>query len=194
MLIVNIVRSLPDTPHVLMATIVRGYQPVPRFWHTSLQIGSQVIVHSGVTREYSKTKQSLANAVDIFDPYEEQWKQTNVTGQTPTPGVRKTASASIKNDLFMFGGETDGQFYNSLHRLRNCSHWVEVCSQNTSTESPMAKCGAGMVAFGNNLAVFGGYGIPHGPTQPGSFIKDTRYNDGGGWTNELHIYNLNDGV
>ena len=59
----------------------------------------------------------------------------------------------------------------------------------------MAKDGAGMVAFSDNLAVFGGYGIPHGPTQPGSsFIGDTGYTDGGGWTNELHVYNLKDGM
>ena len=57
----------------------------------------------------------------------------------------------------------------------------------------MAKEGARMVAFDYKLAVIGGYGVPHGPIQAGSsFIEDTRPTapDGGGWTNEFHIWNL----
>ena len=58
----------------------------------------------------------------------------------------------------------------------------------------MPKAGCGMIAFGDCLGVFGGYGIPRGPTQPGSFIKNNNYTDGGGWTNEFHLYNLTDGM
>lgn len=60
----------------------------------------------------------------------------------------------------------------------------------------MAKEGAGMVAFDDNLAIFGGYGKPHGLTQPGSlnFIKDLRHTSGVGWTNEFHKYSLKDSM
>ena len=51
-----------------------------------------------------------------------------------------------------------------------------------------------LLAFGDNLALLGRYGLPHGPPQPGSFLmKNTRFADGRGWTNELHIYSLKQG-
>ena len=43
----------------------------------------------------------------------------------------------------------------------------------------MPKAVCGMIAFGDCLGVFGGYGIPREPTQPGSFIKNNNYTDGG---------------
>ena len=55
----------------------------------------------------------------------------------------------------------------------------------------MRKSGSGMVALGDYLGVFGGYGEPQGPTQPGSFIK-SRWSSNG-WTNEFHIYHLKEG-
>ena len=57
----------------------------------------------------------------------------------------------------------------------------------------MPKSICGMIAFGNSLGVFGGYGVPRGSTQPQSFIKNTDYTSGIGWTNEFHIYNLSEG-
>ena len=57
----------------------------------------------------------------------------------------------------------------------------------------MSKSICGMIAFGNSLGVFGGYGVPRGSTEPQSFIKNTDYTSGIGWTNEFHIYNLSEG-
>ena len=54
----------------------------------------------------------------------------------------------------------------------------------------------GIVHFHHDkpLAVIGGYGIPTGPTQPGSsFVKSTRYTEGRGWTNEIHIFDIHQG-
>ena len=50
-----------------------------------------------------------------------------------------------------------------------------------------------MIAFGNSLGVFGGYGVPRGPMEPQSFVTDTDFKDGSGVTNEFHIYNLSEG-
>ena len=174
----------------------RGYEPIPRLLHTSSRIGSKVLVHSGVTKDNSaKNKQRLASLVDVFDSYTKLWQQKKVTGETPVPGICSVASASINDDLFTFGGHDGSTYFNSLHKLKDVSQWFELCPQNESEDSPMAKIGAGMVAFGDDLAVIGGYGTPHGPTQPGSsFIRDTRHEDGRGWTNEIHTYNLKNGV
>ena len=59
---------------------------------------------------------------------------------------------------------------------------------------PMKKCGSGMIVYDSKLVLFGGLGIPSGPTQPGSeFIVKESDTDGLGWTNELHTYNLKEG-
>ena len=58
----------------------------------------------------------------------------------------------------------------------------------------MPKVGCGMISIKDSLVVFGGYGRPRGP---GSFMKNTRSTGGDGqcgWTNELHIYHLKEGV
>ena len=37
--------------------------------------------------------------------------------------------------------------------------------------------------------------LPHGPSQPGSrFVQNTRFTGGRGWTNELHLFNLTNGM
>jgi len=171
----------------------RRHEPMPRMLHTACQTGSKTLVHGGLTRDFSEnTKRRLARVVEVYDTYTESWQQKEVTGEAPAPGVHLAASASVDDDLFTFGGVDSSRWFNTLHVLKHATQWVELCPQNDRAESPMAKSGAGMVAFGNNLAVFGGYGIPHGPTQPGSsFIKDV---GGRGWTNEFHIYNLEDGM
>ena len=165
---------------------------MPRMGHRACQTGSKTLVHSGLTKDFSeKTKRRLARVVELYDSYTEVWQQKEVTGE-PAPGVHAAASASVDDDLFTFGGFVGGRLSDTLHVLKRATQWIELCPQNDRAGSPMAKWGAEMVAFGNNLAVFGGYGIPHGPTQPGSsFIKHA---GGGGWTNEFHTYSLEDGM
>ena len=84
--------------------------------------------------------------------------------------------------------------YNSLHKLSRTSdgyHCCELPAAQREGEGPMRKYGSGMVAFSNYLGVFGGFGEPQGPTQPGSFITHSFVS--GGWTNEFHIYHLKEG-
>ena len=59
----------------------------------------------------------------------------------------------------------------------------------------MRKAGCGMVSFlQDKLAMFGGYGIPIGTTQPGAiFTKNTDFKDGRGWSNELHVLTIIEG-
>ena len=170
------------------------YEPLPRFWHISSRVGSKVVVQGGRTKDFSENRrQHLSSVVEIFDPYSESWEQRPVTGDAPSPGTYDAASASLHDDLFSFGGYDGSQFFNTLRRLNTenlC--WSQVSPQNADG-APMPKWGCGMIAFGNGLGVFGGYGVPRGPTEPRSFIKYTRSTDGRGWTNEFHIYNLSQG-
>ena len=171
------------------------YEPLPRSWHISECIGSKVLVQGGRTKDFSeKSRQHLSTVVEIFDPYSELWEQKHFKGDGPLPGTYGSASASLHDDLFSFGGLCDDNPFNTLHRLDTKTwHWYQLSPLNADGV-PMPKVGCGMISFRNCLGVFGGLGIPRGPTEPHSFMKKTRFADGRGWTNEFHIYNLSEGM
>ena len=174
------------------------YEPLPRFDHISESVGSKVLVQGGVTKDFSeKSQQHLTSVVEIFDPYSELWEQRQVTGDAPSPGTRAAACASLHDDLFSFGG-LDGceKEQNTLHRLDTKTwRYCQLSAQNAEG-APMPKLSCRMISFRDSLAVFGGYGIPRGPTEPQSFIKNrsTSFTDGSGWTNEFHIYSVTEGI
>ena len=167
------------------------YEPLPRFYHVSQSVGSKLLVQGGRTKDFSeKSRQHLSSVVETFDPYSKLWEQRQVEGDAPLPGTYGGASASLYDDLFSFGGWDDKKYLNAVRRLDSKTWgWCQLSPQNAEG-APMPKASCGMISFGDNLGVFGGYGIPRGPTEPRSFIKDTRYTDGSGWTNEFHIYHL----
>ena len=171
-----------------------NYEPLPRFCHISCRVGRKVVVQGGLTKDFSeKSRRHFSSVVEIFDPYSESWEQRPVTGDAPSPGTYGAASASLHDDLFSFGGSDGSQRFNTLRRLdteKLC--WSQVSPQNADG-APMPKFGCGIIALGSGLGVFGGYGVPRGPTEPQSFIQSTKFTDGRGWTNEFHIYNLSQG-
>lgn len=173
-------------------------EPMPRCYHTSVQVANKIVVYSGRTLDDSEqTRKRLASVVEVFNPYSEGWKATQSKGETPVNGVCGGASASLGDHLFTYGGKgDDGKFLDTLHQLSTKDYkWRELSFLNSKCESPMPKQGAAMVACGGNLALFGGYGIPHSHAQSGSsFIKNTFSSDGSGYTNEFHIYHLDEGM
>ena len=171
------------------------YEPVPRLHHISGCVGSIVLVQGGQTKDFSeKIRQHLTSVVEVFDPYSELWEQKQVKGDGPEPGIYAAASVSLHGDLFTFGGLFNGKLSNTLHRLDTKTwSWHQVSPLNADG-APMPKCGCGMISFRDGLGVFGGYAIPLGPTEAQSFLKDSRYTNGRGWTNEFHIYNLSEGI
>ena len=176
-----------------------NYEPMPRFLHISAQVAKKIAVYSGRTAGDSvENRKSLQSIVELYDPHTEKWEAKRCTGEAPVPGLYAAASASSSDALYTYGGrDGDGKFVNSLHRLSaNTFRWSELSRRNKGGVSPIAKSGVGMAVCGDMLAVLGGYGIPHGPTQRAgsSFIKDTSKSDGRGWTNEFHIYHLNEGT
>ena len=169
------------------------YEPLPRFDHVSQSVGSKVVVQGGRTKDFSeKTRQHLTSVVETLDPYSELWEQRQVEGDAPSPGTCRAASTSINNDLYTFGGSDGRDYFNTLHKLDTKTwHW---CQLSHAEGAPMPKFGCRMISIKDSLVVFGGYGVPRGPAEPGSFMKNTRFTDGRGWTNELHIYHLKEGV
>ena len=169
------------------------YEPLPRFFHVSQSVGSKVLVQGGRTKDFSvKSRRHLSSVVETFEPYSQLWERRQVEGDAPLPGTYGAASTSLHDDLFTFGG-WDGRnlFSGGLHRLDTKTwRWCQLSPQNAEG-APMPKCGCGMISFGERLGVFGGHGLPRGPTEPQSFIGST---DGRGWTNEFHIYHLKEGV
>ena len=175
----------------------KAYEPSPRWGHYAAPVGGRCLLWGGRVPHFSASgRKKLASTVDIFDPYLEVWEQQATSGVSP-PGLLDGVCASLLGQLYSFGGHNGASFRNSLHTLDPTSlEWSELRVLNQA-DGPMRKYGCGMVSYnGDRLALFGGYGIPTGPTQPGAtFTEDTSYTtDGRGWSNELHIFNVNEGM
>ena len=171
----------------------KAYEPSPRYGHYAAPVGGRCLLWGGRVPDFGRKK--LALTVEIFDPYLEVWEQQATSGDSP-PGLEDGACASLLGQLYSFGGTDGASYYNSLHTLDPTSlEWNELRVLNQA-DGPMRKHGCGMVSYnGDRLALFGGYGIPTGPTQPGAtFTKNTIYTDGRGWSNELHIFNVTEGM
>ena len=139
----------------------------------------------------------LASSIETFNTFNEKWEQKGTTGLAP-PGLNSGVCTTVSESLYHFGGYDGHSESNSLHCLNSVTfEWTQVHSQKAH-DQPMRKFGCGMTAYHKEdttyLAIFAGHGIPHGPTQPGaSFVQNTGYSDGSGWTNELHLFNLTNG-
>ena len=178
------------------------YVPMPRHSHASAQIEDGVLVYSGWTHDQSEeTKYHLASVAEVFDPLQNKWEAKKTFGSTPDVGVKYQICASANNCLYTYGGWGENKTpVKSLHQLNTEKmRWCQLSSRSAEEEpaTPMAKHSGGMIAYGNELALLGGYGRPHDleALQTGSsFILNTNHNDGRGWTNEFHIYNLEKGI
>ena len=176
--------------------LTKLYEPSPRFLHGAAPVGGRCYLWGGRVQDFSESgRRKLASTVEIFDPYLETWEKHPTTG-VPPPGLCGGACTSLLDSLYWFGGGDGSSRYNSLHRLDTTTlEWREQQPLNKAG-GPMRKVGCGMVSFlQDKLAIFGGYGIPTGPTQPGAmFTKDPKFTDGRGWSNELHVFNITEGM
>lgn len=175
------------------------YEPLPREYHTSAPVASKVLVYSGRTQDDSvQNRERLQSIVELYDPHTRRWEAKQCTGEAPVLGVYNAASAWSNDVLYMYGGRGgDRKLVNSLYQMSAGTYcWSKLSPKNTTCDSPIPKCGVGMVACGDNLALLGGFGLPHGHIQAGSsFIKKySLATDGRGWTNEFHIFHLKEGM
>ena len=143
----------------------------------------------GRTNDFRKEKSELTSSVHSFDPYLEFWDVKKSSG-VPPPGLYGGACASAGHYVYLYGGTDGSRHQSSLHQLDTKSWtWKQL-----SSAGPIRKMRCGMVVCESKLVLLGGYGFPSGPTQPGAeFIKNSRFTDCRGWTNEVHIFDLKEG-
>ena len=162
-------------------------EPSPRFSQLSAVVEGKLCVYGGITKDFLKKKSGLASSVHSFDGLLQSWSSEDTGGDVPLPGLYHGACAYSGQHVYVYGGSDGSTPQGFLHQL-DTRTWT--WKQQSST-GPMRKAGCKMVAYDSNLVLFGGYGIPSGPTQPGTeFVKSSNYTDGRGWTNELHTFDL----
>ena len=165
-------------------------EPSPRYYHFSAAVEGQLYVYGGHTKDYKKEKSSLASKVHLFNPSLESWQERRPEGLPPPPGIYSGACASVGHHAYFYGGYDGTERHGSLYQLNTSTF---IWSKN-STAGPMKKSGCKMISSDDNLILFGGFGLPSGPIQPGAeFVKSTKFTDGRGWTNELHTFSLRRG-
>ena len=177
----------------------KSYEPAARGGHISFSIKGKLYTWGGVTHDNDESSMILANNIDQFDPYIEVWSRLNTEG-SPQPGRNGAASALLGEQLYTYGGTQDvgkDMYAGVLSYLDLDTLTWSLVSPAGNDGAPMKKTGCGMVHLSQDkLAVIGGYGIPIDPTQPqvgSTFVKHTRFTDGRGWTNEIHLFDLNQG-
>ena len=164
-------------------------EPSPRFAHFSAVVEGQVYAYGGRTKDFKKERSCLASTVHFFNLWRESWQERRPKGISPL-GLHGGACASAGHHVYFYGGFDGTERHGSLHQLNTSTLTWSILS----TTGPMMKSRCRMINHDNQLLLFGGYGIPSGPTQPGAeFVKNVNNPDGRGWTNALHTFCLNEG-
>ena len=111
--------------------------------------------------------------------------QLQTTGCPPKRLYNGGCCVSPSCDLYVYDGD-------GLYKLSS-EKWSQL-SVESDVNGPMKKYHCRMVHFNKKkVAVIGGAGLPPASLQPGaSFIKDERYSDGRGWTNEIHVFDTDE--
>ena len=160
-------------------------EPSPRWGHHSVAVGGQLHVCGGHTKDFSK---ELAVSVHSFTQAMETWQTRATTGKNPH-GLYSGACTSSGHLLLLYGGYDKSCYHDSLYQLDTDSlEWSQLPS------GPMRKSGCGMVSYEDKLILFGGYGTPSGPIQTGAVFIENSKLPGRGWTNELHMFEIQKGT
>ena len=160
------------------ATLVK---PTPRSVAFAATVEGRLFLWGGLTVSYHKDLLEKDVAIEIFDPYQDQWLRVPTSGDHP-PCVVDGACAAFGHYLYVYGG---CHYYGhcdlgSLHRLDTKTLTWTLLADYTAN-GPRKKISCQMVACGDKLALFGGYGPPHG-----GIANEC--------TNELHIFDLREGM
>ena len=137
-----------------------------------------------------KGSNERSNSLFVYECNTETWSMKPTTGPTH-PGLCSGYSFIVGRYFYSFGGFDGFTFYNDMSKLDlDTLQWSKV---QTTGSQPIRKHACGLVKVDERtLCCIGGYGI--GPTQPGStFAKDAFSSDKSGWTNEIYLFDVQDG-
>ena len=134
-----------------------------------------------------------------FDFSSAQWSSVSPVCADPEPEEKHCWTESmgygmccavLGNCAYTFGGFW--KYGYAVHELNlEKTVWRRLEPQNREDGPMNMKRWAGMVACGDEaLCVFGGHGIDTGRHQPGATYQRDEM---GCWTNELHVFNTNEG-
>ena len=186
--------------------------PDPTFWHTSQPAGKKVYVWGGRTpnRGFGQTQETTT--ISEFDTVSRSWSKRSTRG-TAHPGLSQVASTSVKNILYLYGGNDSKRLCGVLSQLDlETMNWSQLSTEpedySIVTSRPMRKDAAGMVYLKSVdgkevLLIMCGYADPYDPnddvtggsSDEGSrFHRDPNNDDIGGWTNELHFFEIDCGT
>lgn len=173
-------------------------EPSPRFWHSAAAHEGKLYIRGGNTPDFESTgRQELASTIEQFDPASNVWCKLKTKG-TPHPGLSGVVCVTFEDHLFAYGGFDGEELHNTLSQLcMKTLTWSQLSGSAESAGGPLKKDACGMVHFhGDKLALVGGYAAqPNGPVQPGStFIPNTRSAKEEGWTNEIHVFSISEGM
>ncbi len=169
-----------------------NYEPSPRVNAAASASSEQLYVYGGHVDNFDENKRQLRAVIQIYECTTESWKVLPTSG-TPPPGIYSCATSYSGHVLYLFGGGDSTSCHATLHQLDTRSMtWKQLSPQHDS--GPMRKCDCQMIYYNDSLIVIGGWGIPSGELQSGSqFTEDKDYQDGRGYTNEIHKYHISQG-
>ena len=166
------------------------YEPPPRWGHFSSIVEGNLLMYGGRTKDFYN---QVENTINLFNPYEEKWTTHKTTG-TDLIRIYDAASAALGKNFYLFGGFNGQEYIGYMYHLDSTWNITTMDDLEHHNNAPMRKRGSKMICHKENLICFGGRGIPSAPHQLQSqFILDKYYDDGRGWTNELHSFNLKEG-
>ena len=139
------------------------------------------------------TRAQLTKTIQIYDAFTETWREIT-TVDTPPQGLYRGAASYSDHYMYTYGGSNGTSYSSSLYQLDTRSYtWTQLSSQHEY--GPMRKVQCGIIYYNNSLVICGGYGYSSSEIQAGSqFIKNTQSKHGRGWTNEIHMFNISEGI
>jgi len=156
-----------------MATQHSSYEPLCRFGHAAVAVGSEVHIWQGVGPK--RNVQEGASTIEVFDVTTELWEQNSIR-RTPPPGLSNTAYTVVGTSLYSFGGHDGKYLSNSLYQLDLHTVWSG------------RSWWSGILLVGHTECVAVGW-CPMETTNSLSLLGEEMV----GYSNEVHIFNLDKG-
>ena len=194
-------RGPPELSHLVpkMAETADSswYEPQSRFWHSSQLVSESIVIRGGCVPgiDHRKSRKDMTSKIEEYGIKTRKWREHKTKGACH-PGLSAVACASHGSYLYTYGG-LDGRFLNGVLSQLDLDKllWTQLSPKTAA--GPMKKDSSKMVHFGDGkLAVVCGYASPikRKHTNGGSSDQESTFiphsNGGGGWTNEMHVFDL----